>query len=57
MKENGIIDVWMQHPTLRFINHPMILPGKCLQDLDALDLGEEAKALFLHENAKRVFAL
>lgn len=23
MKNAGIIDVWMQHPTLRFINQPM----------------------------------
>lgn len=23
MKETGIVDVWMQHPTMRFINHPM----------------------------------
>lgn len=38
-------------------NYPMILPGKCLQDLDALNLEEEAKTLFLHQNVKRFFAI
>jgi hypothetical protein len=38
-------------------NHPMILPGACLAEVDALGLSEEAKRLFLGENAARVFRL
>ena len=38
-------------------NFPMIAPDKCLADLDALDLDDEARALFLHQNAERVFGL
>lgn len=38
-------------------NFPMILPEKCLEDLDPLGLDEEARRLFLHENAARVFDL
>jgi predicted TIM-barrel fold metal-dependent hydrolase len=38
-------------------NYPMILPGKALEGLDALGLDEQAKALFLAGNARRVFAL
>lgn len=51
MKTNG------RKKVLFGTNYPMILPGKCLQDLDALNLDEEVKALFLHQNAKRIFAL
>jgi predicted TIM-barrel fold metal-dependent hydrolase len=51
MKTNG------RKKVLFGTNYPMILPGKCLQDLDALNLDEEVKALYLHQNAKRIFAL
>ncbi len=36
-------------------NYPMIMPGKCLEKIDALGLDEETKALFLSGNAKRVY--
>ena len=51
MKTNG------RRKVLFGTNYPMILPGKCLQDLDQLGLDEEGKALFLHQNAERVFGL
>lgn len=38
-------------------NWPMISPGDCLEQLDSLQLDDEAKALFLHDNAVRVFKL
>jgi hypothetical protein len=38
-------------------NYPMILPGKALEGLDSLGLDAEARALFLHGNAERVFRL
>ena len=38
-------------------NFPMIPPAKCLEDLGSLELGEDAKGLFLSENARRVFKL
>jgi predicted TIM-barrel fold metal-dependent hydrolase len=38
-------------------NYPMITPAHCLEGLDELKLDEEAKKLFLHENAQRVFKL
>jgi uncharacterized protein len=38
-------------------NYPMILPSKCLEDLDSLGLDEEGKELFLHQNAEMVFCL
>lgn len=38
-------------------NHPMLAPAACLSALDALGLDEQAKRLFLSENAKRVFRL
>lgn len=36
-------------------NFPMIQPGDCLAQLDALGLDAEARRLFLFENAARVF--
>jgi uncharacterized protein len=51
MKTNG------RRKVLFGTNYPMIMPGKCLQDLDLLGLDEEGKALFLHQNAERVFGL
>jgi predicted TIM-barrel fold metal-dependent hydrolase len=38
-------------------NYPMILPSKCLEDLDSLGLDEKGKELFLHQNAEKVFRL
>jgi predicted TIM-barrel fold metal-dependent hydrolase len=38
-------------------NYPMITAAMCLKDLDALQLTEEVKKLFLSENAIRVFGL
>ena len=38
-------------------NYPMILPAKALEALDTLGLDAEARAMFLHENAARVFGL
>jgi predicted TIM-barrel fold metal-dependent hydrolase len=38
-------------------NFPMLLHAKCLEGLDALDLDDEARGLFLAKNATRVFGL
>jgi uncharacterized protein len=38
-------------------NYPMILPEKALENLDALRLDAEARELFLHGNARRIFRL
>ena len=38
-------------------NYPMITPAQALKHIDALELDEEAKALFLSGNAQRVFKL
>lgn len=38
-------------------NFPMINPGAALAELDLLDLDDECKRLFLHDNAVRVFNL
>jgi hypothetical protein len=38
-------------------NFPMIMPGDCLAQVDELGLDEEARRLFLGENAARVFRL
>jgi predicted TIM-barrel fold metal-dependent hydrolase len=35
----------------------MITPAMCLKDLDTLNLTDEVKQLFLHENAQRVFGI
>lgn len=37
-------------------NWPMLSPARCLEQLDALGLDEEARALFLGGNAARVFS-
>ena len=49
MKTNG------RKKVLFGTNYPMILPSKCLEDLDSLRLDEEGKELFLHQNAENVF--
>jgi hypothetical protein len=38
-------------------NYPMVTAAMCLKDLDALQLTDEVKKLFLYENAQRVFGL
>jgi len=38
-------------------NYPMIQPAECLAQVDALGLDAEARALFLGDNAVRVFGL
>lgn len=38
-------------------NYPMIMPGHALKGIETLELGEETKALFLSENAIRVYDL
>jgi predicted TIM-barrel fold metal-dependent hydrolase len=38
-------------------NHPMVLPKKALEGLDALGLDDEARELFLAGNARRIFEL
>jgi hypothetical protein len=38
-------------------NYPMIMPSQALEGADSLGLDDEAKALFLHGNTQRVFAL
>jgi uncharacterized protein len=38
-------------------NYPMIFPAACLGQIDELGLDDEARELFLHGNAERVFGL
>ncbi len=38
-------------------NHPMLTASACLAGIDALELGDETKQLFLSDNARRVFRL
>ncbi|MEK6323376.1 MAG: amidohydrolase family protein [Acidobacteriota bacterium] len=38
-------------------NYPMLRPAECLRDLAILQLDDETKRMFLHENAERVFSL
>lgn len=38
-------------------NYPMVTAAMCLKDLDALQLTDEGKRLFLYENAQRVFGI
>ncbi|MEC7524938.1 MAG: amidohydrolase family protein [Myxococcota bacterium] len=38
-------------------NFPMIQPADCVAQVDDLGLDDEARALFLHQNAERVFGL
>ncbi|MCC7383367.1 MAG: amidohydrolase family protein, partial [Deltaproteobacteria bacterium] len=38
-------------------NHPMVSPADCLAQIDALGLDDEARRLFLGDNARRVFKL
>ena len=38
-------------------NYPMIAPGQALEHLDALELDDEARELFLGGNAQRLLQL
>ncbi len=38
-------------------NYPMIAPEKALHDLDALELEDSTKRLFLSGNARKVFKI
>lgn len=38
-------------------NYPMLTASACLEGVESLGLGDEAKRLFLSENARRVFKL
>ena len=38
-------------------NFPMLTPAQCLAEVDALGLDDEARRLFLADNARRVFGL
>lgn len=51
MKSHG------RHQVLFGTNYPMIMPDKALEGLDALQLDETVKQLFLAGNAQRVFKL
>ena len=46
-----------RHKVLFGTNYPMIVPAKALEGLDSLQLDDEARALFLGDNARRVFKL
>lgn len=46
-----------RHKVLFGTNYPMLTPRDCLDELDALGLDDEVRALFLAGNARRVFAL
>ncbi len=46
-----------RHKVLFGTNWPMIAPAKALEGLDGLGLDDEARAAFLHGNARRVYAL
>ena len=51
MKSNG------KHKVMFGTNYPMISPQACLEQLPDLALDEEQSALFLNQNARRVFRL
>ncbi|WP_027006711.1 amidohydrolase family protein [Conexibacter woesei] len=46
-----------RHKVLFGSNFPMIFPAHALDGLDALELDDETRALYLHGNAERVFGL
>ncbi len=55
-----LVDYLRRHGRTRVMfraNYPMITPATALDGIDALNLGDEAKALFLGANAQRVFGL
>ncbi|HKK53169.1 MAG TPA: amidohydrolase family protein, partial [Myxococcota bacterium] len=46
-----------RHRVLFGTNWPMLSPSRCLEGLEALELSDEARSLFLGANAERVFGL
>ncbi|MTL14493.1 amidohydrolase family protein, partial [Nocardia seriolae] len=46
-----------RHKVLFGTNYPMIFPQHALDGLDALDLDDETRVLYLDGNARRVFGL
>ncbi|SEK19087.1 hypothetical protein SAMN05216214_10142 [Atopomonas hussainii] len=46
-----------KHKVMFGTNYPMLTPEACLSELDALQLNDETRALFLAGNAQRVFKL
>jgi predicted TIM-barrel fold metal-dependent hydrolase len=46
-----------RHKVLFGTNYPMLTPDQCLGQLDTLGLDQEARQLFLADNARRVFRL
>jgi predicted TIM-barrel fold metal-dependent hydrolase len=46
-----------RHKVLFGTNYPMIFHAKALAGLDALGLDDETRALYLEDNARRVFGL
>jgi len=56
----ALVDYMRSHGRAKVLfgtNYPMITPVKALDGLDSLKLGDQAEALFLGENARRVFKL
>lgn len=56
----ALVQYMRSHGTRKVLfgtNYPMITPSKALHGLEDLGLSEETKALFLSENARRVFGL
>ncbi len=56
----ALVDYMRHHGRAKVLfgtNYPMIAPAKALEGLDALGLDDQVKALFLGENARRVFKL
>jgi hypothetical protein len=51
MKKNG------KNKVMFGTNYPMVTAARCLEDLDALELSDDVKKLFVSDNAKRVFGL
>ena len=45
------------HKVLFGSNHPFWPAGECIAGLDKLELSENARTLFLSDNAKRVFKI
>jgi len=56
----ALIDYMRAHGRSKVLfgtNYPMIMPIKALEGIDALHLDDQVKAMFLAENARRVFKL
>ncbi len=56
----ALVDYMRSHGRAKVLfgtNYPMITPAKALDGLDSLGLDDRTEALFLGENARRVFKL